>query len=106
MNNDTEKINSILNEIKSRSVINFPKYEFPSLEENDLIIAKTNSKIMFITGEYYDTISKIISFNNGAIFEGNIKNEDNKYFLEQGKYIWPSGQTFEGIFNENKMLEG
>ena len=106
MNNDTEKINSILNEIKSRSVINFPKYEFPSLEENDLIIAKTNSKIMFITGEYYDTISKTISFNNGAIFEGNIKNEDNKYFLEQGKYTWPSGQTFEGIFNENKMLEG
>ena len=106
MNDDKEKLNSILKEIKSKSVINFPKYEFPSLEEDDLLITKNSSTILFSTGEYYDKNTKTISFNNGEIFEGTIKNEGDLYYLDKGIYKWPSGQIFEGTLEENKMSEG
>ena len=106
MNNDTEKINSILKEIKAKSVINFPKYEFPSIEEDDLLITKNSSIILFSSGEHYDKNTKTISFNNGEIFEGTIKNEGDSYYLDKGIYKWPSGQIFEGTLEENKMLKG
>ena len=106
MNDDKEKLNSILKEIKSKSVINFPKYEFPSLEEDDLLITKNSSTILFSTGEYYDKNTKTISFNNGEIFEGTIKNEGDLYYLDKGIYKWPSGQIFEGTLEENKMSKG
>ena len=106
MNNDVEKINSILNEIREKSVINFPKYEFPSIEEDDLLITKTSPTILFSSGEYYDKNEKKITFNNGEIFEGTLKNEGDVYYLDKGIYTWPSGQIFEGILEENKMLEG
>ena len=106
MNNDVEKINSILNEIRGKSVINFPKYEFPSIEEDDLLITKTSPTILFSSGEYYDKNEKKITFNNGEIFEGTLKNEGDVYYLDKGIYTWPSGQIFEGILEENKMLEG
>ena len=106
MDNDIEKINSILNEIRLKSVINFPRYEFPSINEDDLLITKNTPLILFTSGEYYDKNTKTISFNNGEVFEGNIKNDGDKCYLDEGTYKWPSGQIFEGTLEENKMSEG
>ena len=106
MTNDTEKIKYIFNEIKSRGVINFPEYEFPSIKEDQLIVQDKNSMIFFTNGDCYDRDSKILTFNNGQIFTGEIEKKEEKCYLKDGLYTWPSGQKFEGKFLDNKFKKG
>ena len=106
MTDDQVIIDNIFKEIKSRSIIKFPEYEFPSIKDEELIEAKKSPKIFFTNDEYYDKDLQIIKFHTGQIFEGEMKNEEEKYYLENGIYKWPSGQIFQGKFEKNNFKEG
>ena len=101
-----EPIKCLFNEIKKRGVINFPKYEFPSIIDEQLIAQDENTMIFFTSGDCYDKDSKILTFNNGQKFTGEIEKKEDKYYLKEGLYIWPSGQKFEGKFINNMFQEG
>ena len=106
MNDEKEIIDNIFKQIKSCSIIEFPKYEFPSIREEDLIVSDEDRRITFKNGEFYDKDLHILKLLNGQVFEGEIKNKGEKYYLEEGKYKWPSGQIFEGEFEDNLFKKG
>ena len=106
MNDETEIINNLFKQIKSCSIIDFPKYEFPVIKEEELLVSDEDRRITFKNGEFYDKDLHILKLLNGQVFEGEIKNKGEKYYLEEGKYKWPSGQIFEGEFEDNLFKKG
>ena len=106
MSDETEIINNLFKQIKSCSIINFPEYEYPSIKEQILEVSDENRRITFTSDEYYDKDLRILKFRNGQIFEGEIGNKGEKYFLVNGTYKWPSGQIYKGKFKDNLFLSG
>ena len=106
MSDETEIINNLFKQIKSCSIIDFPKYEFPVIKEEELLVSDEDRRITFKNGEFYDKDLHILKLLNGQVFEGEIKNKGEKYYLEEGKYKWPSGQIFEGEFEDNLFKKG
>ena len=92
-----EQLNSLLK-------FEIPKFEIPSIPIDGLIINKKISKISFKNG-YYDIKTKILHMDNGETFEGEI-NLGNICTLNEGRYKWPSGQTFNGQFIKKDEYEG
>ena len=45
-----------------------------------------------------------LTFPNNEIFKGTIKKyDDDKYYLVEGEYEWPSGQKYKGSFFQNRL---
>ena len=101
---DREFIDSIFKKIKAYSTLKFPKYEIPSIPEEGLVSSDNDSLISFDIG-VYDKNTKTLKFNNAHKFQGEIDNKNEKYFLKNGIYYWPSGQIYNGEFNKNNLFE-
>ena len=106
MKDETEISNELFKKIKSLSIIDFPKYRLPVIKEEELLVPKKSPNIFFKNGEIYDKNSKTLKIQNGQKFVGEIKNIENKYFLEKGIYHWPSGQKYDGEFENNIFKQG
>ena len=106
MKDETEISNELFKKIKSLSIIDFPKYRLPVIKEEELLVPKKSPNIFFKNGEIYDKNSKTLKIQNGQKFVGEIKNIENKYFLEKGIYNWPSGQKYDGEFENNIFKQG
>ena len=110
--NPTDDDLFILN--KCFNIINdiIPKYEIPSIPEEGLILKEgTKFNIKFGNGvimninEEEDEHSLYLS-NKEKLIKGRLENDENgKYWLKEGKYIWPSGQEYLGGFNKNNKFE-
>ena len=89
-----------------------PKIEIPSISKEELINTKKGdySNIIFTNGAKAilddENDQQVLVLENGEKFEGLLNDDnDEKYWLEKGKYIWPSGQEYIGEFNENNEFE-
>ena len=104
MKEDEQKL--IIKKLNSVGKIDFPKYQFSSILNKELNRDRNTPSINFKDVGIYNKISKILYLDNGEIYKGEIK-KGNKYKLIEGEYTWPSGQIFQGKFNENnEIIEG
>ena len=97
--------NQLLNQLNSVGQIEFPKFKFPSIPKEGLILSKERQKIEFKNGETYDKYSNILHLANGETFTGEM-NKGKEYTLIKGEYKWPSGQIYTGKFEKNYKSEG
>ena len=97
--NEEDK-NLLFKQLNSAGKLEFPSFQYPSIPKEGLIISKERTRIKFKNGEVYDKITKILTLNNGETFKGEI-NKGEKYTLIKGEYKWPSGQIYNGEFNDN-----
>ena len=97
--NEEDK-NLLFKQLNSAGKLEFPSFQYPSIPKEGLIISKEKTRIKFKNGEVYDKITKILTLNNGETFKGEI-NKGEKYTLIKGEYKWPSGQIYNGEFNDN-----
>ena len=97
--------NQLFNKLNSVGKIEFPKFKFPSIPKEGLILSKEKQKIEFKNGEIYDKYTNILHLANGETFIGEI-NKGKEYTLVKGEYKWPSGQIYNGKFDKNYKSEG
>ena len=96
--------NQLFNKLNSVGKIELPKFKFPSIPKEGLILSKEKQKIEFKNGEIYDKFFNILYLANGEIFKGEI-NKGKEYNLVKGEYKWPSGQKYNGKFVKNNKSE-
>ena len=115
---DYNRNNLIITDKELESLINYlnipneliPEIESPSIPNEGLITLEDNfEKIIFQNGieAIYDEENDayILKLPNEERFEGLLNdNGKGKYWIEKGKYIWPSGQEYEGDFNEKNKF--
>ena len=89
-----------------------PEIEQPYISSKELIFERNNENdsIEFKNGikaEFDDKADEyIIDFPNKEKFKGMLDDDGNdKYWLKEGQYIWPSGQEYNGAFNEKNEFE-
>ena len=97
---DKKEIFKVIENLTSTSNIQIPKFKSPSIPKEGLI---PSNIITFENGERYDSEKNIFYLKNDETFEGKIEKSDEKYKLVNGLYKWPSGQSFNGKFINNKF---
>ena len=93
--------------------IKLPKFELPKFHEQGLILESEDYPIIkFKNGIEADIDEdedeQKLEVSNGEKFVGRLNyieesNKEKKYYLKEGKYSWPSGQIYEGKFENNKF---
>jgi hypothetical protein len=100
--NDQET-NLLVNILKRE--LEFPKIEPFSIGEDELIL--DDNIINFENGIIYNKETRTLLMPNKEKFKGELKiDSNNRYWLMEGEYIWPSGQKYIGTFNDKNNFEG
>ena len=101
-----DEINQLSKELNSVAKIEIPEFKLPSISKDGLFTTNEIYKIIFKNGSYFDRINDIIILDKGQTYKGEKKKEGKKFILLEGEYKWPSGQIFNGKFENNNKYKG
>ena len=97
-----EELNKVLKILDNRII--FPPFEFPSINENSLIIEQNDNRIELSDGNFYDKEKETLFLTNDEYYKGKLENISNKFYLVEGEYFWPDGQKYIGKFNHENTF--